>query len=86
GIVRYNRDPSDNFAEVAIVVRDDYQNRGIGTYMLKYIAQIAMERGISGFKAEVLATNKKMLRVFYKIDMKIETKLDEDTYSLKVKF
>lgn len=86
GIVRYNRDPSDNFAEVAIVVRDDYQNKGIGTYMLKYISQIAMERGISGFKAEVLATNKKMLRVFYKIDMKIETKLDEDTYSLKVKF
>ncbi len=86
GIVRYNRDSRDNFAEVAIVVRDDYQNRGIGTYMLKYITQIAMERGISGFQAEVLASNKKMLRVFYKIGMKIETRLEEDTYSLKLKF
>jgi len=34
----------------------------------------------------VLASNKKMLRVFYKINMQIETKLDEDTYSLRVKF
>lgn len=86
GIVRYNRDPADNFAEVAIVVRDDYQNRGIGTFMLKYIAQIAMERGISGFKAQVLATNKKMLRIFYKLELQIESSLEEDTYSLRIKF
>jgi GNAT superfamily N-acetyltransferase len=85
-IGRYNRDPATNFAEVPFVVRDDYQNRGLGTYLLKYLGQIAQERGIYGFKAEVLATNKKMLRVLHKLGPNIETRLEEDTYLFKIKF
>jgi acetate---CoA ligase (ADP-forming) len=51
-------------AEVAFAVADDFQNRGVGTRMLEQLAEIAAERGIQRFDAEVLFGNGAMLRVF----------------------
>ncbi len=51
-------------AEVAFAVADDYQRRGAGTRMLEQLAEIAAERGIIRFDAEVLADNRAMLGVF----------------------
>ncbi len=50
-------------AEVAFAVTDDFQNRGLGTRMLEQLAEIAAERGIQRFDAEVLFNNVAMLRV-----------------------
>jgi acetate---CoA ligase (ADP-forming) len=51
-------------AEVALAVADDFQGRGVGTRMLEQLAEIAAERGIQRFDAEVLFANGAMLRVF----------------------
>jgi len=51
-------------AEVAFAVADDFQGRGVGTRMLEQLAEIAAERGIERFDAEVLFANGAMLRVF----------------------
>ena len=51
-------------AEVAFAVADDDQRRGIGMRMLEQLAEIAAERGIHRFDAEVMATNRLMLGVF----------------------
>ena len=51
-------------AEVAFAVADDYQRRGIGTRMLEQLAEIAADRGIHRFDAEVMADNRPMLGVF----------------------
>jgi acetate---CoA ligase (ADP-forming) len=51
-------------AEVAFAVADDFQRRGTGTRMLEQLAEIAAERGITRFDAEVLAANRAMLGVF----------------------
>jgi acetate---CoA ligase (ADP-forming) len=51
-------------AEVAFAVADDDQGRGIGMRMLEQLAEIAAERGIHRFDAEVMATNGPMLGVF----------------------
>ncbi len=51
-------------AEVAFAVADDDQERGIATRMLEQLAEIAADRGIHRFDAEVMASNGPMLRVF----------------------
>jgi len=51
-------------AEVAFVVEDAYQGRGVGSALLEHLAEAARESGISRFVAEVLPQNRTMLRVF----------------------
>jgi acetate---CoA ligase (ADP-forming) len=51
-------------AEVAFAVADDDQGRGIGMRMLEQLAEIAADRGIHRFDAEVMANNRPMLGVF----------------------
>jgi len=86
GIGRYIVDHSDGFGEVSFVLADEYQSHGIGTFILNYLVEIALQRGISGFKADVLAANKKMLATFAKLPYKMETEIEEDVYSLRIPF
>jgi len=53
-------------AEVAFVVREDFQGKGITTYMLEQLEKIAVENGYKGFSATVLADNTPMLHIFKK--------------------
>ncbi|MDQ1749734.1 MAG: hypothetical protein QOE71_790 [Pseudonocardiales bacterium] len=51
-------------AEVAFVVADAHQGRGIGSVLLEHLAEAAREVGIKRFEALVLAENAQMMRVF----------------------
>ncbi|WP_157410915.1 bifunctional GNAT family N-acetyltransferase/acetate--CoA ligase family protein [Actinoplanes rectilineatus] len=51
-------------AEVAFVVEDAHQGRGIGSVLLEHLAEAARECGLTRFVAEVLPENSGMLRVF----------------------
>ncbi|PWI08556.1 acyl-CoA synthetase [Streptomyces sp. NWU339] len=51
-------------AEVAFLVQDAHQGRGIASALLEHIAAVARERGIRRFAAEVLPANSKMIKVF----------------------
>ena len=53
-------------AEVAFVVREDYQGNGISTYLLKELEKIARGNDYKGFSAIVLRENSSMLHVFKK--------------------
>ncbi|MEV0203662.1 GNAT family N-acetyltransferase [Streptomyces sp. NPDC050788] len=55
--------PSDE-AEVAFLVQDAHQGRGVASALLEHIAAVARERGIRRFTAEVLPANVKMIKVF----------------------
>ena len=60
-----HRDPADRgSAEVAFVVEDTQQRRGLGSVLLEHLAAAAAERGITRFTASVLAGNTGMLRLF----------------------
>lgn len=82
----YYLDAKTNMAEVAFVVRDDWQNRGIGTFLLKYLMRIARRNGIRGFTAEVLNDNKPMQSVFNKSNCKINTKFTGNVISYQMAF
>jgi acyl-CoA synthetase (NDP forming)/RimJ/RimL family protein N-acetyltransferase len=64
GVVRYDRLPGTREAEVAFVVEDAHQGRGLGPVLLEHLAAAARERGIERFTADVLPTNGAMLGVF----------------------
>jgi acyl-CoA hydrolase/GNAT superfamily N-acetyltransferase len=56
----------DSRAEVAFVVREDFQGKGIGSYLLEMLEFIARQNGFNAFAASVLRENASMLKVFKK--------------------
>lgn len=64
GIGRYDRTNDPTEAEVAFMISDKHQGRGIGSILLEHLAAAAHERGIQRFSAEVLPENRPMLNVF----------------------
>ncbi|MGC8990927.1 MAG: GNAT family N-acetyltransferase, partial [Verrucomicrobiia bacterium] len=82
----YYLDPKTNLAEVAFVVHDKWQNRGIGTYLLRYLGRIARRNGIRGFTAEVLLDNKPMQAVFAKSNFKLTTRFSGNVISYEMEF
>jgi acetyl coenzyme A synthetase (ADP forming)-like protein len=61
-VARYDSTGS-GAAEVAFIVRDDQQGRGLGTLMLEHLAAVARANGITAFAADTLPHNRKMLGV-----------------------
>ncbi|AXG80702.1 bifunctional acetate--CoA ligase family protein/GNAT family N-acetyltransferase [Streptomyces paludis] len=55
--------PADE-AEVAFLVQDAHQGRGVASTLLEHLAAVARERGIRRFAADVLPANSKMIKVF----------------------
>lgn len=82
----YYLDKKTNRAEVALVVLDEWQNRGIGTFMANYLARIARQDGIRGFTAEVHITNKEMQAVMHKIGGNVVSTISENVYSMQSDF
>jgi GNAT superfamily N-acetyltransferase len=64
-VARYERFPGTSEAEVAFVVRDDYQRRGLGGRLLASLAAAARSRGVTVFRAETLCRNVDMMAVFH---------------------
>jgi acyl-CoA hydrolase/GNAT superfamily N-acetyltransferase len=75
---RYFRNPAGSDAEVAITVHDDFQNHGMGIFLVQTLAKIASENGITAFTADLRADNYAMLHIFQKAAGKLETKLESN--------
>jgi GNAT superfamily N-acetyltransferase len=61
---RYDRLFETSSAEVAFVVRDDFQHLGLGHRLLARLAETAWQRGITVFTAVTLLSNRAMISVF----------------------
>ncbi|MCX7771165.1 MAG: GNAT family N-acetyltransferase [Proteobacteria bacterium] len=86
GIAQYYINDKTHMAEVAFVVRDDMQNQGIGWELLSYITYLARKKGLLGFTAQVLVSNKPMLHLFEKKGFVIEKRRESEIYELKMTF
>jgi RimJ/RimL family protein N-acetyltransferase len=85
-MARYDVDPATNLADIAFVVQDGWQGKGVGTLLMKRMGEIARARGIAGFTADVLATNKPMIAVFQKSGMNLRMELEQGVYQLVLRF
>jgi RimJ/RimL family protein N-acetyltransferase len=86
GVGQYFIHENDQTAEVAFIVRDDYQNRGIGTELLKYLTHLAKRHGLRGFTAEVLSENERMNHMFERMGFDIQKIFSEGTFHFKMTF
>jgi RimJ/RimL family protein N-acetyltransferase len=82
----YGKNENTHTAEVALVVRDDYQNQEIGTELLFYLTYLAKREGLLGFTAEVLVENKPMLHLFEKMGFDIQKRSEQGVYELQMAF
>jgi len=83
---RFVREDHEPVADVAFVVDEAYQGRGIATFMLKMLIRLGRERGLRGFKADVLSSNKSMLKVFEKSGLTVEARMEAGVYELNLPF
>ena len=86
GIGRYILDQKTNFAEVDFAVAADWQRKGIGTFVLHYVGEIAKSKGITGFLAYVLAANRTMISVLNNAGYAVHSRLDEGVYEISFRF
>ncbi len=69
-------------AEVAFLVEDQHQGRGIGQLLLEHLAQAGRERGVDRFVADVLPDNHAMIRTFRDAGYKIASEYDDGVMAL----
>jgi RimJ/RimL family protein N-acetyltransferase len=86
GEARYMINPGDPYPDVAFMVDENYRGRGIASALLHYLIDIAREHGIKGFRAEVLVSNRSMMRVFEKLPYVLHRTIAEDSISLTFDF
>jgi len=82
----YSRVPNTNLAEVALVVRDDWQNKGLGTILFNYLCEIAKKRGLDGFIAWMLADNRRMMHILKKSGYPMRYRIEGNLYHVEIRF
>ncbi|MDN5725427.1 MAG: GNAT family N-acetyltransferase, partial [Propionibacteriales bacterium] len=79
---RYDRVEAD-LAEVAFLVEDAHQGRGIAQLLLEHLAEAARERGITKFVAEVLPQNRKMASVFVDAGYRVHKGIEDGVLAVE---
>jgi len=86
GLGQYELNLDMHTAEVALVVRDEFQGKGVGTELLSYLAYLARRQGLLGFSAEVLVENRSMIRLFEKLGFDTRKRREEGVYEMSMRF
>ena len=76
-------DGDNKIAEVAFLVEDAFQGRGIGRHLLQHLTVYARSRGITEFEAYVLAENVAMMRLFRDSGYRLTRALDEGIFRVE---
>jgi len=79
---RYSRLPEQKTAEIAFVIEDKYQDKGITTKLIEWLATVARNNDIDTFEAYVLAENKNMMSVFQDYGFHMKKKLENNVYHI----
>jgi acyl-CoA synthetase (NDP forming)/ribosomal protein S18 acetylase RimI-like enzyme len=72
----------DREAEVAFLVQDDYQGRGLGQLLLEHLAEAGRERGFGRFVAEVLPENTRMIQIFREQGYAVDDDFEDGVFRL----
>jgi len=82
GVARYIYDERAREAEIAIVIEDRWQGRGLGTLLLGELVGYAKGKGIDRLRAYVLADNVRMLKLIRRVTTIVDRELESGVLSL----
>lgn len=85
-MARYDVDPATELADVAFVVTDAWQGKGLGKAIFGRLLELALARGVAGFTADVLVGNGRMLAIFNQSGYRVESRLEEGVYRVRMQF
>jgi GNAT superfamily N-acetyltransferase len=77
GVARYMTNAAKRSAEMAFVVADAYQRKGLGTLLFQRLIEVGKQAGIRQFTADVLPENSGMLKIFHRSGLNTETTTEE---------
>ena len=71
-------------AELSFTIEEDYQGQGLSTLFMTLLIEIARERGIRRFEAEVLAGNVPMLKVFQRSGLPMHQRSEDGVVHVRM--
>lgn len=83
---RYVVDEETLIAEVDFAVHPDYGRKGIASFMIQYLSEIARKSGVRQFRAYISAGNERVFGVFQKLGYFMESSFMEGLYEIRVHF
>ncbi len=84
GVAQYRIDETALSAEASIVVRDDFQRRGIGFELLSYLVYVAQRQGLHTLQANIMPGNQAVLNLIKKLGLRTERKWDEGVFFINI--
>ncbi len=86
GVAQYEIYGDGLKADLAFMVKDEYQNKGVGSVLISYISLLAKKQGLLGFTADVLYENKPMLHLLEKGGFDIEKHSEDGIHEMVINF
>jgi GNAT superfamily N-acetyltransferase len=86
GVARYDGRPGEDDAEVAVIVEDAWQGRGLGTRLLHHLARVGARRGLVGFRAVVLGENRRALPFLRRLSPEADIRFQDGEYQVYAPF
>jgi GNAT superfamily N-acetyltransferase len=86
GVARYDGRTGEDDAEVAVIVDDAWQGRGLGTRLLHRLARVGARRGLVAFRAVVLGENRRALPFLRRLSPDAEVRFSSGEYQVYAPF
>jgi ribosomal protein S18 acetylase RimI-like enzyme len=86
GIGQYSLNRDMNTADIALVVKNQYQKHGIGSELFSDLTHLARRKGLLGFTAEVLRENQPVFKIFNKMGFDIKKKSESGVFEMILLF
>ena len=85
-VARYDGRPGESDAEVAVIVDDAWQDRGLGTRLLHQLARVGARRGLVAFRATVLGENRRALPFLRRLSPEANVRFRSGEYQVYAPF
>ncbi len=85
-IGRYVAVPGMDLVEVDIAVDEEFRRHGVGEYLLRYVLDIARDKGFAGILAHIAYDNPQIIKLIQKMGYRVTATLDCGVYEIQIRF